>query len=893
MLSKKIIRNVSWIFIFLFIYQWCGVKTIYAVDTSVVVEINSTILGSTKINSFINSKISEGYTKFYIEDGQPYQLDDSIIINKPNIEIKGESNTGTILFLKSDSDIDGIVNAHGIVIESDNIELSNFQFDASLGKDAFRAEKDQNVNNVNISNCIIKKSAGNSAISFLNETTTKSLNNSIVDNNITTDEPATAEDAIIFKNQKDGNITNNTVEGGRVTIRLCENIEVENNTITKSKEAGIMATVPLKDIKISNNTIEQTTKAAIVVVEENTVDDDNLRYDGVEISGNYISDSKYFGIEVRNLKNALISNNTISGIDYHGIYLLHSDNATVSDNIISDYAKGVNNSDWSDKSAGIFLDYAVIDTKIMSNTINNNKLYAIRVHDWENNTNNTICSDNIINGSFDECIHAKIGSPQYTNILEKDTVTENSISIKWIEMNPGVNYKINIDGSKIVDVGENETYLDTGLESDTEHTYQISLDGNNWSNEIKIKTLSSLPPPISVIIPQNLRIAATTESSIQIVWDEVNSTTEYEVEADGIIVSVGTNESYDHTGLLSISNHTYRVRIKDGEWSGYIYGATLDSKTQEDIIPQNLRVVATTESSIQITWDEVDSTTEYEVEADGVTVSVGKDESYEDSGLLSGTTHKYRVRIKEGKWSEYIFANTLDSQTPGVLIPQNIRAKSTKNTITINWDEIDKSTEYEIEVDGEIISVGISEKFKHKSLKSNSKHRYRVRIKGGEWSSVLIARTSKNMSSSKETNNSNNNNDNDEYDRVEIYFGNRRNFVYENQPIGNVQVDMLNRIFFCKFEENYYLGIRAWKNNELKIEKEYKLNLPQGKNLEFNTIDNKFNGISNEIKEIMIQDNGEHLFYVNDLENITLSKCILVGGYVISIDRIKIKNNIL
>jgi parallel beta-helix repeat protein len=738
-LNKKLIRNISWVSIFLFIYQWCGVRTVYAVDTSVVIEIDSTVLGSTKLNSYINSKITEGYTKFYIKDGPPYQLDDSIIINKPNVEIKGESKTGTILFLKSDTNVGGIVNAHGIVIESGNIELSNFQFDAMLGLDAIRAEDNINVNNIKISNCDIKKSAGNSAISFLNKTSTKNLNNCIVDNNITTDPSKliTAEDAIIFENQKNGNIINNQIDGGKVNIRIGDDLIVSGNTITSAPiSAGIKATVPLNNIEISYNTIENTKKAGISVFEETNLDDDNIRYDKVKIIGNTIKESEYFGIEVRNLKNAVISDNTISHIDYQGIYLLYSDNVTVENNSVSDYARGNANADWNDKSSGIFLDYKVKNTKIMSNIISNDKLYGIRIQDGGSNINNTIYSDNIISGNLVEYIQAKIQSPQYTNILEKDTVTDNSISLKWIEMYKNAKYDLKVDGVVVAPpIGAKLKYEHTGLTSDTEHKYQISIEGSdNWSNEMKIKTLSIPPPPPP--IPQ------------------------------------------------------------------------LPTPIQPPLpLP--------------------------------------------------------------------------------AIIPQNIRATSTKNTITINWDEVDELTEYEIEVDGEIISVGTNEKYKHQGLKSNSKHRYRVRVKGGEWSSVLIAKTSNSTSSSKGRRS---NNENNEFDKLEIYFGNKRNLNDKNPLFENVQVDMLNRLFICNFEENYYLGIRAWKDNKLKREIEYKINLTPENKLTFNKIDDKVNNINYEIKEILIQDTVGHIFYVNDFENITLSKYTIDNGYVISVDDIKMKS---
>jgi|GEM_PF-5129004 len=880
---------------FLFLNQVYDVQMVYAYTIDSSWEIIDTSVSGPYLNDYINTKISNGYTKFYIKNGT-YNLSDSIILDKPNVIIYGESNTGTKLVQTN-------LGANSIVVTQSNINISNFYIDGSQGREVFRAQNGQNVHDVSIENCVIDKSTSYSAIVFLGDSTSKSINNSISGNTINTNLTGTVTepDAVTFYNQKDGIIMNNTIVGGRISFNLCENTKVNSNNIKDSIiGAGIRATIPANNIEISNNTIENTKAAGIVVVEENTGDDDSLRYDGIKIVGNNIKSSQYFGIEVRNLEKAIISDNSISGIGYEGIYLLYSDNTTIKNNSISNYGESNDNVTWQvGLSSAIFLDFRVKNSDMMNNIIYNNNIneYGIRIQDGAENENNTIYN-NTISGNFKELIHAQISALDYTKIIETSNVTPNSITLKWGEVDATTEYEVEVDENPVlIDVGTNESYESTGLNDNSTHNYRIRIKNGQWSGIITETTLSS-PPPV-VLVPQNIKTSAT-ENSIQVSWDEVDNATEYEVEVDGnpVLIDVGTNESYESTGLSSNSTHNYRIRIKNGQWSGVITETTLSSPPPVALVPQNIKT-SVTENSIKISWDEVNVATEYEVEVDGniIVVDVGTDESYEHMGLLSSSTYNYRVRIKGGQWSGVITAVTLSSQSPIGIIPQNIKSSTTGSSIQISWNEVDTTTEYEIEVDGTLVLVGTKESYNHTGLKSNSTHKYRVRIKGGQWSTVLIATTKKsspiespqNIKKSHSRKHNSSNSISNEYDKIEMEFGSKILLIYQNKLIENNQEDKLKRIILYTFEEKYYVRIKAWKNNEVKINKEYELYKTPGLMLISDEIKNIAIDRNDQIETILVKDMDGYINLMNIIEDSSLSKYSIENGYIVSIDKLGMK----
>ena len=147
--------------------------------------------------------------------------------------------------------------------------------------------------------------------------------------------------------------------------------------------------------------------------------------------------------------------------------------------------------------------------------------------------------------------------------------------------------------------------------------------------------------------------------------------------------------------------------------------------------------------SISIFWNPVEGANSYELEVDGVISNeVLTEPNFIHSGLQPNTMHTYRFRtIKQGivsDWSPLLTVTTLAVQ---LAVPKNVLAVNINNQIKIRWDAVAEAKEYEIEVDGQVISVGSSLEYFDNNYANISQHIYRVRARNSvaisEWSDIV------------------------------------------------------------------------------------------------------------------------------------------------------------
>ncbi|GAB6085243.1 fibronectin type III domain-containing protein [Alkaliphilus crotonatoxidans] len=352
----------------------------------------------------------------------------------------------------------------------------------------------------------------------------------------------------------------------------------------------------------------------------------------------------------------------------------------------------------------------------------------------------------------------------------KVTVTPNNILIKWEEVEGATGYEIEADGETI-ELGIATGYTHEGLEPGTPHEYRVRAKAGEivsvWSKMVFAETLEEeeeeITEKIDIGIPQNVGVE-TYETKVEISWEEVEGATGYDIEADGETIELGMTTRYTHEGLEPGTQHEYRVRARVeevvGEWSRKVIAETLAEEEEEIIeeiaigIPQNVEVEAY-ETKVEISWEEVEGATGYDIEADGEIIELGIATGYTHEELEPGTQHEYRVRAKSeevvSKWSRIIIAETLAEEDEEIIeeiameIPQNVEVEAYETKVEISWEEVEGATGYDIEADGETIELGMTTSYTHEELEPGTQHEYRVRAKSeevvGEWSRKVIAET--------------------------------------------------------------------------------------------------------------------------------------------------------
>lgn len=306
-----------------------------------------------------------------------------------------------------------------------------------------------------------------------------------------------------------------------------------------------------------------------------------------------------------------------------------------------------------------------------------------------------------------------------------------SVQLNWNASERAVAYEIEVDGF-LYDNGSSTQYLHEGLDALSTHTYRVRAKNaggkSGWSQPLTIKTHPEKPDQ-----PGNILTTADA-ASITLTWYEVPHAEIYEIELDGDAVESTERPQYVHSGLDSESLHTYRIRAKNisgySEWSAPVKMLTLPSGSGTGPMSLTNMAAVVTNASITLSWDTVAPGANYEIEVDGELQSIGQDTIYQHTGLTANEFHTYKIRMKQEDGLDYWVAILALSTLPNPPdAPDHIDAFASDQSITLTWDKADGATSYDIEIDGETVSIGNDAVYTHEGLSPGTSHTYRIRAK--------------------------------------------------------------------------------------------------------------------------------------------------------------------
>ncbi|TYQ18185.1 UNVERIFIED_CONTAM: PKD domain-containing protein [Acetivibrio alkalicellulosi] len=302
-------------------------------------------------------------------------------------------------------------------------------------------------------------------------------------------------------------------------------------------------------------------------------------------------------------------------------------------------------------------------------------------------------------------------APQNLTIIGR---TENSVYLTWTPStdNVGVaSYRIYKNG---IEVGFSRTtwYSELNIEPGT-HIYTVRAydESGNYSEESNFVLYDNMPPTI----PQNLTAISVTQSTISLVWEESTDNVEvagYRLFRDGNLIRILTETEFTDAGLIMGSTYTYTVRAYDHDGNvseeSESLVVTTATDTEPPTIPENLRLITKTNSSVTITWDESSDNIKvegYEILLDGKTSARTTDNTYTIDRLIQNNTYTFTVKAfdEAGNYSEESqpLVVALIMPTP----PQNSTGEAKEVEIVLSWEEIsyDEFSHYKVirQVNGE------------------------------------------------------------------------------------------------------------------------------------------------------------------------------------------------
>lgn len=323
-----------------------------------------------------------------------------------------------------------------------------------------------------------------------------------------------------------------------------------------------------------------------------------------------------------------------------------------------------------------------------------------------------------------------LSPPEITEI----NLTTTQIQLSWHDAVGADGYDIEVDGL-IYNNGNKTNFLHAELEPDSEHIYRIraksGLVEGIWSQPIIKSTLLQAPENI---------LGESSDKYIILRWEMVTEATSYDIEADGQIISNGLSTQFQHAGLEAFSVHTYRIRVWNregaGEWSEPVTLYTLVGA------PSDIYTISTS-SEITIQWDEVPNATGYDIMVDGNIYDNGDSTCYKHTGIEPNSLHFYQVRSKgntvPGKWSGVISARAMAG------IPASLECFPKSREIIIVWDEVEGATNYDLEINGEIVANITDNFYTQTGLDPNSVYTVKARanneLGSSEWSNFIESTT--------------------------------------------------------------------------------------------------------------------------------------------------------
>ena len=249
--------------------------------------------------------------------------------------------------------------------------------------------------------------------------------------------------------------------------------------------------------------------------------------------------------------------------------------------------------------------------------------------------------------------------------------------------------------------------------------------------------------------PTNVALTNISSASINLAWDpsidnHPKGVKDYIIYRDGVEIGTVPVTSFEDINLLPEKEYNYYVVARDysGNISEPSESITVTTLKPSLGVPQNL--TGTVSSGVIIlSWEKVIEATGYELMVNDQIISIGDVSSYTFENAEPFMSYLFKVRaISPDRASEWSNEAIVTVVPKGV---QNIVSSVTTREIILSWDATLNADYYEIEVDGQVISLGNSTSFKQTEIQPETVYSYRVRASKesviGEWSDFYYVST--------------------------------------------------------------------------------------------------------------------------------------------------------
>jgi hypothetical protein len=233
------------------------------------------------------------------------------------------------------------------------------------------------------------------------------------------------------------------------------------------------------------------------------------------------------------------------------------------------------------------------------------------------------------------------------------------------------------------------SFSDSGLLGSTSYSYRVrAMDTASATGPYSnIATATTAAPTLTA--PTNLVATAVSPAQVSLTWTASTETggtiSQYLIErcagpSCSNFAQVGTSPaattSFNDTGLLGSTSYSYRVRARDAgsNFSGYSTVATVTTAAPTFTAPSSLTATAAGNTQINLSWTAGTETggtiNSYLIErcqgtgcASFTQVATSPTTTFNNTGLLAGTSYSYQVRATDAASNTSAYSNIASATT--------------------------------------------------------------------------------------------------------------------------------------------------------------------------------------------------------------------------------------
>lgn len=320
------------------------------------------------------------------------------------------------------------------------------------------------------------------------------------------------------------------------------------------------------------------------------------------------------------------------------------------------------------------------------------------------------------------------------------TSTTNSVTIQWSSVQGATSYDVMFAGQTYRVSSTSKTI--TGLAHST--TYHYSVRANNSSGSSSYSMSKAVTTQLGMPSAPTIVTASSTADTVTVSWSAVAGAASYDVLFNGTVYNV-TSLSKTITGLIPSTNYNYCVRAKNSVGtSAYSTTKTITTQVAPPATPPTHITATATESSVTISWNQVDEATRYEILFDGKNYSTTST-SITINNLLYWTEYEYKICSgNAGGVSAYSEQQTIKTLLAVPLVPLGLVVTPDVSSIEATWFTVHAADSYELLINETVYPTTETE-YVVTGLASGAEYRVSVRAKNSkgdsEYSSTLTVYT--------------------------------------------------------------------------------------------------------------------------------------------------------